>query len=179
MSAPLCARLGELLAAREADRLSAADERLLRRHLDECDACAARALGRDPVLLFSREAGPEPLSAGERERFVGDVLASVAAARAARRGSGSPFRSHAALRFAASALLAASVAGGWWAWRHEAPAPDAVPVARAAAPLPVVPADVVPAVEELSSGEAVVYQFPATAPGEPTVVFVVDRNADI
>lgn len=176
MSAPVCLRLDELLAARDADRLPAADERLLRRHLDECAGCAARALGADPALLFSRDAGPEPLSAGERERFVGDVLAAVAAARAARRGSVSPFRSHASLRLAASVLLAVSVAGSWWAWRHEAPSPAAVPVARAAVPAA---AESVPAVEELSSGGAVVYQFPATEPGEPTVVFVVDRDADI
>lgn len=180
MSAAVCSRLDELLAGREADRLSAADERLLRRHLEVCSGCAARALGRDPALLFSRAAGPETLPTAERDRFVGDVLASVAAARAARRGSFS-FRSHTALRLAASFLLAVSVAGGWWAWRREAPTPAAPPVAQASAPdaaaIPV--ADAPPAVEEISSGDAVVYQFPATEPGEPTVVFVVDRNADI
>lgn len=181
MSSPLCLRLDELLAGRDADRLSAADASLLRRHLDDCAGCAARALGRDPVLLFARGAGPEPLSAAERERFVGGVLASVAAARAARRGSVSPFRAHAALRLAASILLAVTVAGGWWAWRREATAPAGAPVARAAVPAvsSVGPSEAVPAVEEISSGEAVVYQFPATEPGEPTVVFLVDHNADI
>ena len=175
MTASPCARLGELLAGRDADRLSAADAALLRRHLDACDACAVRALRHDPALLFARGAGPEPLSDGERERFVGDVLASVAAARAARRSSFAP-RGSAGLRLAASLLLAASVAAGWFAWRGEEP--SAAPLAQAPAALPA-PSEPLPAVEEMASGDAVVYQFPATAPGEPTVVFVVDRNADI
>ena len=51
-------------------------------------------------------------------------------------------------------------------------------LAQAPAALPA-PSEPLPAVEEMASGDAVVYQFPATAPGEPTVVFVVDRNADI
>lgn len=178
MTASPCSRLDELLAGRDADRLSAADEALLRRHLDECAACAARALRHDPALLFARGAGPEPLSDGERERFVGDVLASVAAARTARRAS-FVRRGGAGLRLAASLLLAASVAAGWFAWRGGEP--SSAPIAQAPAPpapLPA-PAEPFPAVEEMASGDAVVYQFPATAPGEPTVVFVVDRNADI
>ena len=77
MSAPLCPRLPELLAGRDADRLAPSDEALLRRHLAECGECAARALRHDPVLLFARDAAPEPLSVEARERFVGDVLASV------------------------------------------------------------------------------------------------------
>jgi hypothetical protein len=39
--------------------------------------------------------------------------------------------------------------------------------------------ETLPAVEDLDATGAVVYQFPASKPGEPTVVFVVDRNADI
>ena len=39
--------------------------------------------------------------------------------------------------------------------------------------------ETLPAVEEIGGDGSVVYQFPPTAPGEPTVVFVVDRNADI
>lgn len=178
MKAPLCSLFAELLAGRDADRLSGADESLLRRHLAECAACAEEALRHDPVLIFSRAAGPEALSSADRERFVGAVLSSVAAARAARRSSA--FHRHAGLRLAASILLAVSVAGGWWAWRREAVLPEEAPVARAvpAAAEPL-PAETLPAVEELSSADAIVYQFPATEPGEATVVFVVDRNADI
>ena len=53
-----------------------------------------------------------------------------------------------------------------------------MPSVAAAEPRVVLP-DAAPAVEALGGDGAVVYEFPASAPGEPTVVFVVDRNADI
>ena len=181
MSAPVCSRLGDLLARRGADRLSLAEERLLREHLESCDACTAEALRSDPVLLFSRDAAsssPEVLAADERERFVGAVLAATVAARADRRLH--PVRLGAGLRIAASLLLAASLVGIWFS-RGRAPAPSpgpAAPVALARDDRPA-PAEALAPVEEVGGAGAVVYQFPSTAPGEPTVVFVVDRNADI
>lgn len=181
MSAPVCSRLGDLLARRAADRLSLAEERLLREHLESCDACAAEALRSDPVLLFSRDAAtssPEALAADERERFVGAVLAATGAARAERRLH--PARLGVGLRIAASLLLAASLVGVWFS-RGRAPAPSpgpAAPVALARDDRPA-PVEALAPVEEVGGAGAVVYQFPSTAPGEPTVVFVVDRNADI
>ncbi|HPA51986.1 MAG TPA: hypothetical protein PLP50_10335 [Thermoanaerobaculia bacterium] len=174
-----CDRLDDLLARREEDRLTAAEEGFLRGHLATCEACAAEALRRDPVLLFARAAAPEPLSAEARGRFVSGVLAATATAKAGRRLQ----RAHArpVLRLAASLLLAASVAGVWLArdggdGAGEVPRPELVAAADEGIRTPP---DVVPAVEDLGGDTAVVYQFPSTRPGEPTVVFVVDRNADI
>jgi len=179
VSEPLCLRLGELLARRDEDRLGPAGERLLREHLSSCPDCAAEALRHDPVLLFSREAGPEALSVEARERFVSGVLAAAGAAKARRRVGAS--RTGHVLRIAASLLLAASVAGIWFARSGGSGAPPApapsVAVARDARAS--APPESLPAVEEIGGEGAVVYQFPATSPGEPTVVFVVDRNADI
>lgn len=176
MNVPVCPRLGELLRLREEDRLGPAEERLLRGHLAACDPCAAEALRRDPVLLFARSGAPEASTADARERFVEGVLASVSAAKAGRRLRRA--RAGFGLRLAASLLLAASVAGVWLA-RDGGEAPHGeTPLPVALAPRPVA-AEPVPAFEELGGAGAVVYQFPATAPGEPTVVFVVDRNADI
>jgi anti-sigma factor RsiW len=181
VNAPVCTRLGDLLARREADRLSASEERLLREHLASCDACAAEALRTDPVLLFARDtasSSPEVLTADERERFVGAVLAATGAARAERRIH--PGRLGPGLRIAASLLLAASLVGVWFS-RGRTPAPPggaAAPVAIARDARPV-PAEAIAPLEEVGGAGTVVYQFPPTAPGEPTVVFVVDRNADI
>jgi len=174
-----CDRLDDLLARREEDRLTAAEERFLRGHLASCEACAAEALRRDPVLLFARAAAPEPLSADARERFVSGVLAAAATAKAGRRLQRAHVRP--VLRLAASLLLAASVAGVWLArdggdGAGEVPRPELVAAAEEGIRTPP---DVVPAVEDLGGDTAVVYQFPSTRPGEPTVVFVVDRNADI
>jgi hypothetical protein len=178
VNSPVCARLHDLLERRDGDRLSASEETLLRGHLASCPACAAEALRHDPVLLFSRDSGTDALTADARERLVGDVLAAVGASRSARRlrvahaGSG--------LRIAASLLLAASVFGVWAVRERGAspPAAETPPVALAGEARPA-PLEALPAVEDVGGAGAVVYQFPATEPGEPTVVFVVDRNADI
>lgn len=181
MSASLCSRLDDLLARRDDDRLSLAEERLLREHLAACPACAAAAIRHDPVLLFARDtasSSPETLTADERERFVGAVLAATGAVRAERRLR--PSRAGTGLRIAASLLLAASLVGVWFSRGRTSSSPGgpALPVALAKEDRPAPPDAILP-VEEVGGTGAVVYQFPSTAPGEPTVVFVVDRNADI
>jgi hypothetical protein len=179
VNTPACSRLGELLARRDEDRLSPEEARLLREHLAACAPCAEEALRRDPVLLFAREAGSpaEVLGPAERERFVADVLAAAGAARSRRRLRARPPAS--LLRIAASLLLAACLAGAWFVrGRLSPPGPETAPVALAEEPR-VSPSDTPPAVEEIGAVGAVVYEFPSSAPGEPTVVFVVDRNADI
>ncbi len=181
MSASVCSRLGDLLERREGDRLSASEERLLAGHLAACDACATEALRRDPVLLFARDAArsaPDVLTEEARERFVEDVLAATTAAKAGRRLSVS--RTGVGLRIAASLLLAASVAGVWYVrGRGASPSPEGTFPAAVAAGAGTVRVETLPAVENLSAAGSIVYQFPASKPGEPTVVFVVDRNADI
>ncbi|HYN43364.1 MAG TPA: hypothetical protein VE129_16425 [Thermoanaerobaculia bacterium] len=181
MNDPVCSRLGDLLEKRDGDRLSPSEERLLAGHLVSCDACAAEALRHDPVLLFARDAvrsAPEGLTAEARERFVGDVLAATAVAKAGRRHSVS--RTGIGLRIAASLLLAASVAGVWFVrGRGASPSPEGTLPVTDAARARTVQVEALPAVENVGSAGAVVYQFPASMPGEPTVVFVVDRNADI
>ena len=181
MNVPVCPRLGDLLEKRDGDRLSLSEERLLAGHLASCDGCAAEALRHDPVLLFARDAArgaSDVLTAEAREHFVGDVLAATAAARAGRRLPVS--RTGLGLRIAASLLLAASVAGVWYVrGRGASTSPErAFPVADAAGARPA-QVETLPAVEDVGAVGAVVYQFPASKPGEPTVVFVVDRNADI
>ena len=181
MTAPVCPRLSDLLERRDGDRLSPFEEHLLAGHLVSCDTCAAEALRHDPVLLFSRDAArgePGVLTAEARERFVEDVLAATAAAKAGRRHSVS--RTGIGLRIAASLLLAASVAGVWYLRGRgvSLPPEGTFPAADAARARPV-HVEALPAVENFGSAGAVVYQFPASMPGEPTVVFVVDRNADI
>jgi hypothetical protein len=178
---PVCSRLDDLLAKRDGDRLSLSEERLLAGHLVSCDACAAEALRHDPVLLFARDAArsaPDVLSDEARERFVADVLAATTAAKSGRRHTVS--RAGIGLRIAASLLLAVSVAGVWYAReRGASPLPEGpLPVAAAAATGPEL-VETLPVVEDVRAAGAVVYQFPASRPGEPTVVFVVDRNADI
>ncbi len=181
MNDPVCSRLDDLLEKRDGDRLSPSEERLLAGHLVSCDACAAEALRRDPVLLFARDAArgtPEVLTAEARERFVGDVLAATAVAKAGRRHSVS--RSGLGLRIAASVLLAASVAGIWYVrGRGPSLSPEGTLPVVDAARARTVQVETLPAVEDLGAAGSVVYQFPASMPGEPTVVFVVDRNADI
>ncbi len=178
MSDSACSRLGELLARRDEDRLSLPEERLLREHLAACGPCAARAVAHDPVLLFTPEATGDVLTPESRERLVGDVLAAAGAIRAGRRlASG---RRVVVLRIAASLLLAVSVAGAWL-WRGggtASPREEAGPVS-VAAEAGTAPAEAFSPIEAVGGAGAVVYQFPAARPGEPTVVFVVDRNADI
>ena len=77
------------------------------------------------------------------------------------------FKAHAALN-----LWARDAGDG----SAEAPRPELVAAADEGVRTPP---DVIPAVEDLGGDAAVVSQFPSTRPGEPTVVFVVDRNADI
>ncbi len=181
MNDPVCSRLGDLLEKRGGDRLSPSEERLLAGHLVSCDACADEALRHDPVLLFARDAArstSEVLTAEARERFVGDVLAATAAAKAGRRHSVS--RTGLGLRIAASLLLAASVAGVWYVrGRGVSLSPEGTLAGSEAARARTVQIETLPAVEDLGATGSVVYQFPASQPGEPTVVFVVDRNADI
>ena len=178
MNASVCSRLPELLARRDGDRLPVPEARLLREHLASCDECANEALRHDPVLLLSRGAtAAEPLGEAERERFVADVLAAAGAVRARRRIL--PGRSPALLRVAASLLLAACLAGAWLVRGRVGPSGSVEAPSVVAAQPRAVPPDAVPAVEALGGVGAVVYEFPASAPGEATVVFVVDRNADI
>lgn len=178
MSVSVCSRLAELLAGRDGDHLSGAEQRLLSAHLASCPACAAEALRHDPILLFSRDVASDELTAEARERFVGDVLASAGAAKASRRLG--VVHARTGLRIAASLLLAAVLLGVWFARSLTTHAPLETPspvvIAKETHPAPT---EAVPAVEEIGGSGTVVYQFPATTPGEPTVVFVVDRNADI
>ena len=63
--------------------------------------------------------------------------------------------------------------------RGVSPSPEGTSPAAIAAGARAVRVETLPAFEDLGAAGAIVYQFPASKPGEPTVVFVVDRNADI
>ena len=169
------AEIRALLALREGDELPPEGTARLAAHLAECAACRDAALDADPTLLFLPLAAPRDLPADEAagRRVVEETLAAVALLRSRRRFELRPGPRR--LRIAA-ALLAGVGLTGLWASRERAGAPpESKPVA--ATRLPGRPAP--PAVEKVESPGAVVYQFASSTPGEPTVVFVVDRNADL
>ncbi len=170
---------GELLCRRERDDLSAEEERGLRHHLAVCRPCSDAALKRDPTLLFAplseSARGPvpdeEPMEAAE---MVSAVLEAIESRRRRPVSPGSLLKAAAAVVLAAGLLLllrprpAPSPASnqpppaGPWA--------QAVPAGGEPAP---------PLIEGVGNPGARVYQFAASSPGEPNVVFVANPAADL
>jgi hypothetical protein len=166
----------------------------LKAHLASCASCAAEAAALDPTLLFAPLAAsvsPEPPAAGRRAaspvaedaRHVADavleevrrrvrVTTPVPAARTAWRA-----------RLAQAAALAALTAGlaGLVRWEQSRPASTiAGAPAMPGAGLPV-PADAParPLIESVRDPDARVYEFAASSPQEPSIVFVANPNADL
>lgn len=160
----------------------------LKAHLASCASCAAEARALDPTLLFvplgtSFAAAP---AAEDVRRVTDDVLAEVrrrsrvVAPRAPR-----PFYTRRLLQAAALVALAAGVFGveGIRLARKEhaadlAPTPDerrdkADTLASDVRP----PAR--PMIQDLKNPGARVYEFAASSPGEPNVVFIADPHADL
>ncbi len=170
------AEIRALLALREGDELPPEGTARLAAHLAGCAACRDAAVAADPTLLFLPLAASRDLPADEAagRRVVDETLAAVALLRSRRRFELRPGPRR--LRIAA-ALLAGVGLAGLWASRERAGGVPPASKPAAAAQLPDRPAP--PAVEKVEGAGAVVYQFASSAPGEPTVVFVVDRNADL
>jgi putative zinc finger protein len=179
-------RVRELLGKRADDTIGAVESRWLKTHLLACAECANEAAAEDPTLLFV------PLSAASRrpsrldaqisadaERVVADVLAAVDFERARRRLT-TP-RQRRTLLAASIALVGAGLLG-YLSWKSR-PAPVAESAARSTAPVRAAgvaePATERPVIEDLKNPGATVYEFASASPKEPTLVFIVDRNADI
>lgn len=187
------AEIEELLLRREDDSLSASDTRRLNAHLAACPGCRAVAIESDPTLLFSRlsasgEGRPDPRLAPEAQRVVSDVLAAIEVDRTRRRLASGSRRT--LLRLAAGLLVATGLGGAWAVKRGGAPLIQTAQKDEARALRPTVPAPASaesvaaaavsrPLIEGVQSPDATIYQFAASAPGEPSVVFIVDKNADI
>lgn len=182
---PPCAegpRTLRLVRARETDDLSRENRRLLLEHLAACGACRAEAVSLDPTLLFAplaASAGGDTAGTGTEDdgrRLAADVRAVLEARRIDRRMMRRP--SHPYLAAAALLVAGAGLAGllSLRPWGGDEKLPSRL---AAAAGSRVVPAASAPLVEGVESPGVKVYQFAADAPGQPAVVFVVDRNADL
>ena len=177
-SCPEASRTRRLVRARETDDLTLADARLLRAHLAACPACRSEAVSLDPTLLFSPIAGGPDADAGEARRMASDVRAVLESRRVDRRMQ----RPRHTFLAAAALLVVGAGLAGLLALRPWAGVPTSQPpVAEvAAAGVRYLPArESAPLVERVESPDVKVYQFAADAPGQPSVVFVVDRNADL
>jgi anti-sigma factor RsiW len=165
----------------------------LKQHLAACAACAAEAAALDPTLLFAPLAAsvsPDPpargasLSAEEDARLVADAVLLEVGRRArvtspvplAALRRGGTFRRLAPL--AAALLLTAGLAG-LVRWETAHPADRlALTTTPSAAPSDV-PASAAPLIEGVRNPNARVYEFAASSPQEPAVVFVANPNADL
>jgi hypothetical protein len=181
------------VSLRVRDEMDASGEAFLRRHLAACPECFAEAVAADPSLLFVRlsasaeacERAPHAASRTARghrdEPSGGDLAADVLAVirvRSADRGHRTAATGRIArhwLRAAAVFLLASGLAAVLVLRRPVAPTPDAGATSLAAlsreAPRPLI--------EELASPGARVYEFEASTPQEPAVVFVANPDADL
>ncbi len=196
-AAPHCAEretTARLVSLRAKDALDASGNEHLRRHLAACGECFTEAVAADPALLFVRlaasaEAGEIPVHGATRaahlyrdeppeaDLLAADVLAAIRLRTAERgRRREHPRRvSRQLLRAAAVVLLASGLAAVLVLERPVPPAPDpgktlaGTALSGAAHPL----------VEELVSPGARIYEFAASTPLEPAVVFVANPDADL
>ena len=135
-------------------------------------------MAKDPTLFFAplaRSFNPESFSASDvrdGKEMASDVLAVIESQRLDRRlRPPRPF-----LKVAALVLAGAGLAG-ILLLRHGGNLPPAVEASAASATSAA--AATAPLVEEVTCRDAKIYQFAPEAPGQPSVVFVVDRNADL
>jgi hypothetical protein len=194
---PVCPerpRTVRLVRARDTDDLSRDDRRLLLNHLSECGECRSTAVSLDPTLFFAPMAGPAADVTGcEGRKMASDVLAILEGQRIdlrIRRPRQSILNSP-VLKAAALLLLGAGLAGlvSLHPWGGDAKTPVRAAAvmegtggtaATAATNVHAVPvAARAPLIETVESPGVKVYQFAADAPGQPMVVFVVDRNSDL
>jgi hypothetical protein len=166
----------------------------LKAHLASCAVCAVEAAVLDPTLLFAPLAASvssEPAVAGRRpaspvaedaRRVADAVLEEVR--RRARVTTAAPaaswWRTHRVAQAAALAALAAGLAG-FVRWEQTRPAdtiagPSGLPGNATSVP-PDAPAR--PLIESVLDPRARVYEFAATSPQEPAIVFVANPNADL
>jgi hypothetical protein len=131
----------------------------------------------------------------DADRVVADVLAAVEVERSRRRLEAVPRLKQRRALLAASVALVGAGLIGFLSLRksapvaslsvaehvatpleaHAAPASRATGTAAGISPAP----SARPIIEDLANPGATVYEFASASPQEPTVVFIVDRNADI
>ena len=176
MTAAVCpsrSRIAALLSLRQRGDLGRAGRQELLLHLGACDACREDSLAADPTLLFLPLAGAAAGQDRASEPLGPAVMAAITLVRREKGLARVQRRTY--LRLAA-AFVGLSLLAAWAVRTRVRPEAPLAEAARAAAPVPV-RRDPLPPIEGVGSPDARVYQF--TASGEPTVVFVVDRNADI
>lgn len=190
-----------LLRKRESDEISALENRWLKRHLDACGPCGRKALEADPLLLLAplsaaNDPSASAYSSGQDAEDIASIrnaVASVVSVESFRRRIEPP-AGHPWMKLAASVMMVAAV-GTWFLTRDgkvgvpggpatSASAGPGTPAAAAPAPAgETLRAGAVetaaPWIENISDPSAQVYQFSPASPGEPVVVFVVNRNVDL
>ena len=172
----------------------------LKAHLASCGSCAAEAAALDPTLVFAPLAAsvsPEPPLSDRRSappvaedaRRVADAVLDEVRRRARVSTGETRVAAPAAWRyrrFAQAAALVAFTAGlaGLVRW-EVARLPGASSTVAQSSPTPPAVAPISfdaparPLIESVRSPNVRVYEFAATAPGEPAVVFVANPNADL
>jgi hypothetical protein len=182
--------VARLLECKEADTISALENRWLLNHIEACELCAELALCADPLFLLTplsaaRDPRAEAYADGAEDTDLAFLKASVGSAvkiESFRRKLARP-TTHAWLKIAASVTFAACV-GLWYfsAARQDAEvktSDSTLSSPESPSRLATVAGAEIPWVEEVANPGAKVYQFSPSAPGEPMVVFVVNRNADL
>lgn len=165
--------------------LSLEEETLLRRHVVACPPCSADAVRQDPTFLFaplsvSAEAGlrgAHPFEGDDEvEATVTEVLSAIDSRRIRRTG----LRFSPLLKAAAVVLLAA---GLFLALRPRSgsrtPAAGSPGAPEATAGTPAATELASPLIEGVGNPDARVYQFAASSPQEPNIVFVANPAADL
>jgi hypothetical protein len=185
-------RIRALVARREDDRITLEEKKELAAHVAGCSSCSALATHLDPSLFFL------PLSASLDDSLndpLHDIAAddfearSLAASTLAAIGRSERVRLRAPLRrpmlkAASVALLAGALLTFLVVMDRNTPLKTASSV-----PSPLLPAlpepvraesaSARPLIEEVRNPGARVYQFAASSPKDPSVVFVANPNADL
>lgn len=181
-------RIRALVARREDDRITLEEKKELAAHVAGCSSCSALATHLDPSLFFL------PLSAS-LDDSLNDTVAddfearSLAASTLGAIGRSERVRLRAPLRrpmlkAASVALLAGALLTFLVVMDRNTPLKTASSV-----PSPLLPAlpepvraesaSARPLIEEVRNPGARVYQFAASSPKDPSVVFVANPNADL
>jgi hypothetical protein len=165
------------------EALSAEQRRAVREHLSRCADCRAEAVAADPLFLFAGSA-PAALPDEEASRILEAVRAGVAWKQAESRiESPARRRRWSALASAAAAVILTLWLPGAAARRTAGRAPGQPQAAEtvlapAAAPAPAGDVLEAPGGRQRYPADATIYDW-NSGPGQPRVVWIVDRSIDI
>lgn len=185
-------RIRALVARREDDRITLEEKKELAAHVAGCSSCSALATHLDPSLFFLSLSASlddslnDPLHDIAADDFEARSLAAstlAAIGRSERVRLRAPLR-RPMLKAASVALLAGALLTFLVAKDRSAPVNTASAVSSAIVPALPEPvrletASLRPLIEEVRNPGARVYQFAASSPKDPSVVFVANPNADL